>query len=76
MVHILLPFLILPVHNAMKAIDQDYLKAASNLGASPARAFRTVFFPLSAPGLAAGSLMVFVLCLGFLSLLRFWGAAR
>lgn len=65
MVHIMLPFLILPVYNAMRAIDKDYLKAASNLGASPLRAFWTVFFPLSTPGLFAGSLMVFVLCLGF-----------
>jgi putative spermidine/putrescine transport system permease protein/spermidine/putrescine transport system permease protein len=65
MVHIMLPFLILPVYNAMKQIDRDYLKAASNLGASPSRAFWTVFFPLSMPGLLAGSLMVFVLCLGF-----------
>ena len=65
MVHIMLPFLILPVYAAMRAIDGDYLKAASNLGASPRRAFWTVFFPLSTPGLFAGSLMVFVLCLGF-----------
>ncbi|MEM7506978.1 MAG: ABC transporter permease [Pseudomonadota bacterium] len=65
MVHIMLPFLILPVCNAMCAIDRDYLKAASNLGASPRRAFWTVFFPLTTPGLFAGSLMVFVLCLGF-----------
>lgn len=65
MVHIMLPFLILPVYGAMRAIDKDYLKAASNLGASPRRAFWTVFFPLSTPGLFAGSLMVFVLCLGF-----------
>lgn len=65
MVHIMLPFLILPVYSAMKAIDRDYLKAASNLGASPTKAFWTVFFPLSTPGLFAGSLMVFVLCLGF-----------
>lgn len=65
MVHIMLPFLILPVYGAMRAIDRDYLKAASNLGASPARAFWTVFFPLSTPGLFAGALMVFVLCLGF-----------
>ena len=65
MVHIMLPFLILPVYGAMRAIDRDYLKAASNLGASPARAFWTVFFPLSTPGLFAGSLMVFILCLGF-----------
>ena len=65
MVHIMLPFLILPVYGAMKSIDRDYMKAASNLGASPVRAFWTVFFPLSAPGLFAGSLIVFVLCLGF-----------
>jgi len=65
MVHIMLPFLILPVYGSMKAMDSDYLKAAANLGAGPVRAFWTVFFPLSAPGLFAGSLIVFVLCLGF-----------
>ncbi|WP_306113839.1 MULTISPECIES: ABC transporter permease [unclassified Roseovarius] len=65
MVHIMLPFLVLPTYGAMKAIDRDYLKAAANMGASPARAFWTVFFPLSTPGLFAGALMVFVLCLGF-----------
>ena len=65
MVHIMLPFLVLPTYGAMKAIDKDYLKASSNLGASPVRAFWTVFFPLSTPGLFAGALMVFVLCLGF-----------
>ena len=65
MVHIMLPFLVLPVYSSMTQIDRDYLKAASNLGAGPTRAFWTVFFPLSMPGLLAGSLMVFVLCLGF-----------
>jgi len=65
MVHIMLPFLVLPLYASMKAIDHDYLKAASNLGASPVRSFWTVFLPLSAPGLFAGSLIVFVLCLGF-----------
>jgi putative spermidine/putrescine transport system permease protein/spermidine/putrescine transport system permease protein len=65
MVHIMLPFLVLPLLNAMRAIDVDLLKAASNLGASPARAFRGVFLPLSLPGLAAGTLIVFILCLGF-----------
>ena len=64
-VHIMLPFLILPVYSAMKAIDQDYMKAAANLGADPKRAFWTVFFPLTTPGLFAGALMVFILCLGF-----------
>lgn len=65
MVHVMLPFLILPVYGAMRAIDRDLMKAAANLGASPKRAFWTVFFPLTLPGLFAGSLMVFILCLGF-----------
>ena len=65
MVHIMLPFLVLPVLGAMRSISSDYLKAAANLGASPAVAFRSVFLPLSLPGLAAGTLIVFILCLGF-----------
>ncbi len=65
MVHIMLPFMVLPVYASMRAIDQDYLKAAANLGASPTRAFWLVFLPLSLPGLLAGALMVFILCLGF-----------
>ena len=65
MLHIMLPFMVLPLLGAMRAIDNDYLKAACSLGASPARAFWTVFFPLSLPGLLAGTLIVFILCLGF-----------
>lgn len=65
MVHILLPFLILPLYAAMKSIDRDYMKAAANLGASPIKAFWQIFFPLSLPGLFAGVVLVFVLCLGF-----------
>lgn len=65
MVHILLPFLVLPLYGVMKGISPDYVRAAANLGASPVRAFWTVFFPQSLPGLMAGMLLVFVLCLGF-----------
>jgi putative spermidine/putrescine transport system permease protein/spermidine/putrescine transport system permease protein len=65
MVHIMLPFMVLPLLGAMRGIDVDYLKAASSLGAAPARAFFGVFLPLSLPGLAAGTLIVFILCLGF-----------
>ena len=65
MVHIMLPFLILPLYANMRAIDKDCMKAASSLGATPSRAFWTVFLPLSLPGLLAGLLIVFVLCLGF-----------
>jgi putative spermidine/putrescine transport system permease protein/spermidine/putrescine transport system permease protein len=55
----------LPVYGSMRTIDRDYLKAAANLGAGPTRAFWLVFFPLSLPGLFAGSTIVFILCLGF-----------
>jgi putative spermidine/putrescine transport system permease protein len=65
MVHILLPFMILPLYSVMRGIDRSYLKAASNLGASDARVFRYIFLPLSLPGIAAGCLVVFILSLGF-----------
>ena len=65
MAHIMLPFLVLPLYGAMKRIDRDIMHASANLGATPAQAFRHVFFPLSLPGMVAGSLIVFILCLGF-----------
>jgi len=65
MSHIMLPFLVLPLYGAMKAIDRDLIRAAANLGAGPIVRFWTVSFPLSLPGLGAGALIVFVLSLGF-----------
>lgn len=65
MLHIMLPFLILPLYATMKKIDFDLMKASVSLGAHPIRAFWTVYFPLSMPGLVAGALLVFVLSLGF-----------
>ena len=65
MAHIMLPFLVLPLYGSMKKIDRDLMYAAANLGASPIKAFWQVYFPLSLSGMVAGSLIVFVLCLGF-----------
>ena len=65
MAHIMLPFLVLPLYAAMRKIDRDVMHAAANLGASPLKAFWNVYFPLSLPGMVAGSLIVFILCLGF-----------
>lgn len=65
MAHIMLPFLVLPLYNAMRKIDRDLMHAASNLGATPGKAFWQVYFPMSLPGMIAGTLIVFVLCLGF-----------
>jgi putative spermidine/putrescine transport system permease protein/spermidine/putrescine transport system permease protein len=65
MAHIMLPFLVLPLYGSMRKIERDMMHAASNLGASPIQAFWKVYFPLSLSGMVAGSLIVFVLCLGF-----------
>jgi ABC-type spermidine/putrescine transport system permease subunit I len=65
MVHVLLPFLVLPLYANMRAIPAHYVNAAMSLGASPRRAFWQVFFPLSFPGLTAGLALVFILSLGF-----------
>jgi ABC-type spermidine/putrescine transport system permease subunit I len=65
MSQILLPFMVLPIYAVMRRIDSEYTKAAANLGATPFAAFRRVFLPLSLPGVLAGSLLVFVLALGF-----------
>jgi len=65
MAHIMLPFLVLPLYGSMRKIDRDLMHASANLGASPIQSFWQVYFPLSVSGLVAGSLIVFVLCLGF-----------
>jgi ABC-type spermidine/putrescine transport system permease subunit I len=65
MTHILLPYMILPIANALRQIDPSLARAAAGLGASPWATFRQVTLPLSMSGVAAGVLLVFVLALGF-----------
>ncbi len=65
MVHILLPFMILPLYSVMKGIPGDHVRAAASLGATPRSAFLSVYLPQTVPGLAAGCLLVFVISLGF-----------
>ncbi|PDT50326.1 ABC transporter permease [Sinorhizobium fredii] len=65
MTHVLMPFMILPIYSALCALPPDYIRAARNLGAGPVRAFVAVTLPLSLPGVFAGSVMCFVLALGF-----------
>jgi putative spermidine/putrescine transport system permease protein len=65
MVHILLPFLILPLYSVMRGIDPGHLRAAASLGASPVTAFRLVYLPQALPGIIAGCSLVFVVALGF-----------
>jgi len=65
MTHILLPFMVLPLYSVMKTISPNYLRAAVSMGATPARAWFAVYFPLTLPGLGAGSILVFILCIGY-----------
>ncbi len=65
MVHVLLPFVVLPLYSVMKGIDPVYLRAAASLGAPPWKRFVRVYLPMTMPGVAAGGLMVFMLSVGF-----------
>ena len=65
MSYVLLPFMVLTLYSVMRGIDRALLQAAESLGASAAQAFVRVFLPLSAPGVAAGMLLVFIFSLGF-----------
>jgi putative spermidine/putrescine transport system permease protein len=63
--HILLPFMVLPLYATMQKIPRDLLQAGASLGGSPSHTFWRIFLPLSLPGVLAGSTLVFVLSLGF-----------
>jgi ABC-type spermidine/putrescine transport system permease subunit I len=65
MIEILVPFLVLPVYNSMRSIDVELMHAAGSLGAGRLARFLQVYWPLSLPGVIAGSSIVLVLSLGF-----------
>ncbi len=65
MTHILLPFMILPMYSVMQTIQPTYLRAAKSLGATNWTAFWRVYFPQSVPGIGAGSILVFILAIGY-----------
>jgi putative spermidine/putrescine transport system permease protein len=65
MTHVLLPFMILPLYSVMKVIPPSYARAARSLGATSWTTFRRVYLPQTLPGIAAGSLLVFILAVGY-----------
>ena len=65
MTHILLPFMILPLYSVMRPIPPTYVRAARSLGATSWTAFRRVYFPQTIPGIGAGTLLVFILSVGY-----------
>ena len=65
MTHVLLPFMVLPLYSIMRSIPPQYMRAAEALGASFPQAFFRVYWPQTLPGVSAGSLLVFILAIGY-----------
>lgn len=65
MVHILLPFMVLPLYSVMKTIPASYMRAAKSLGATPFIAFVRVYMPNTVAGVSAGAILVFILAIGY-----------
>jgi putative spermidine/putrescine transport system permease protein len=65
MVHIMLPFMILPIYSVMKGISPTYMRAAISLGCHPFASFWRVYFPQTLAGVGAGGLLVFILSVGY-----------
>jgi len=64
LIHVFLPFMLLPLYTSLDRIDTSQIEAAKNLGASRIEAFYEVVLPQSLPGVAAGSMIVFILSFG------------
>ena len=65
MVHIMLPFMILPLYSVMKNIPASYQRAAISLGCPPMISFWLVYLPQTYAGIGAGCLLVFILSIGY-----------
>lgn len=76
MVYALLPFMVLPIYVSIEQLDKRLLEAASDLGAKPFTAFRKITFPLTLPGVAAGSILVFISALGMFVVPDVMGGAK
>jgi len=76
MVHILLPFMVLPIFSVMKGISPTHMRAALSLGANPLRSFIKVYVPQTIPGVGAGVLLVFIISLGYYITPALVGGAR
>ena len=64
MVYEFLPFMILPMFTSLEKIDNSLYEAAADLGANSLRTFLRVTLPLSAPGVVAGTILVFIPVMG------------
>jgi spermidine/putrescine transport system permease protein len=76
LVYAYLPFMILPIYGSVEKIEPALIEAAHNLGAGPLRVFSSVIIPLTLPGVAAGTLLVFVPAIGMFAITDLLGGAR
>jgi spermidine/putrescine transport system permease protein len=76
LVYAYLPFMILPIYGSAEKLDNSLIEAAYDLGAGPVRAFSSVIVPLTMPGIAAGTLLVFVPAIGMFAITDLMGGAR
>ena len=76
MIYSLLPFMILPIYVSIEQLDRRLLEAASDLGAAPFTAFRKITLPLTMPGVAAGTILVFISSLGMFVVPDVMGGAK
>jgi len=76
MVYEFLPFMVLPLFASLEKIENAQLEAAADLGARPWRAFLRVTFPLSVPGIVAGSILVFIPAMGMFVVPDLMGGAK
>ncbi|MBV7296756.1 spermidine/putrescine ABC transporter permease PotB [Enterovibrio paralichthyis] len=76
LVYILLPFMILPLYSSIEKLDNSYLEAAKDLGASKLQAFIKVILPLTMPGIIAGCVLVLLPALGMFYVSDLLGGAK
>ncbi len=76
LVYAYLPFMILPIYGSVEKLDGALIEAAHDLGAGPLRVFSAVIFPLTLPGIAAGTLLVFVPSIAMFAITDLMGGAR
>ena len=76
MVYALLPFMVLPIYVSLEQMDKRLLEASSDLGATPLVSFRRITLPLTMPGVAAGSILVFISSLGMFVVPDIMGGAK
>lgn len=76
LVYILLPFMVLPLYSAIEKLDHNYIEAARDLGANKFQTFVKVIFPLTMPGIIAGSLLVLLPALGMFYVADLLGGAK